>query len=93
MYCSQGPLTDKKAVDDIRSAVQKGSEATVRILNYKKNGDLFWNMLSIAPMNDADGELRFFIGVQVRLAWLHRLGQRALLLYPGDQGGRAVFLW
>lgn len=61
----QGPLTDKQGVQDIRSAVQKGSECTVRLLNYRKNGQPFWNMLSIAPMNDADGTLRFYIGVQV----------------------------
>lgn len=61
----QGPGTDKKAVADIRDAVHKGREATVRLLNYRKSGEPFWNMLSIAPMNDADGMLRFFIGVQV----------------------------
>ena len=63
----QGPLTDKKAVADIRGAVSKGTEATVRLLNYRKDGSMFWNMLSIAPMNDADGTLRFFIGVQARV--------------------------
>lgn len=46
--------------------MQKGSECTVRLLNYRKNGQPFWNMLSIAPMNDADGTLRFYIGVQVQ---------------------------
>ncbi|KAK9802821.1 hypothetical protein WJX73_002029 [Symbiochloris irregularis] len=61
----QGPLTDKKGVADLRSAVSKGNEATVRLLNYRKDGTMFWNMLSVAPMNDADGTLRFFIGVQV----------------------------
>ena len=61
----QGPDTDPKAVAIIREAIKTGSEATVRILNYRKGGDPFWNMLTIAPMADVDGTSRFFIGVQV----------------------------
>ena len=45
--------------------MKEGSECTVRILNYKKDGAPFWNMFSLAPMADVDGTLRFFIGVQV----------------------------
>lgn len=37
----------------------------MRILNYRKSGQPFWNMLTIAPMADVDGTSRFFIGVQV----------------------------
>ena len=62
----QGPETDPKAVAIIREAIKTGSEATVRILNYRKGGEPFWNMLTIAPMADVDGTSRFFIGVQVR---------------------------
>ncbi len=63
---SQGPDTDPKAITIIRDAIKTQTEATVRILNYRKNGQPFWNMLTIAPMADVDGTSRFFIGVQVR---------------------------
>ena len=65
ILCMQGPDTDPKAVAIIREAIKTGSEATVRILNYRKGGEPFWNMLTIAPMADVDGTSRFFIGVQV----------------------------
>ena len=65
LLCMQGPDTDPKAVAIIREAIKTGSEATVRILNYRKGGEPFWNMLTIAPMADVDGTSRFFIGVQV----------------------------
>lgn len=61
----QGPDTDRKAVDEIRQAVQQEDETTVRVLNYRKNGEPFWNMFTIAPMADAGGKNRFFIGIQV----------------------------
>ena len=63
----QGPETDRKAVDEIRQAVQQEAETTVRLLNYRKNGEPFWNMFTIAPMADAGGKNRFFIGIQVLL--------------------------
>ena len=61
----QGKDTDKAAVAELRSAVAARREATVRLLNYKKDGTPFWNMLTVAPMRDAGGEARFLIGVQV----------------------------
>nr|AML77705.1 putative LOV domain-containing protein [Desmochloris halophila] len=61
----QGQHTDPRAVEEIRSAIRDGSECTVRILNYRKDGTPFWNMFSLAPMTDVDGAVCFFIGVQV----------------------------
>lgn len=37
----------------------------MRILNYRKDGTPFWNLLTVAPMADVAGTARFFIGVQV----------------------------
>ncbi len=48
----------------IREAINKGIGITVEIRNYKKNGDLFWNELSISPLKNDDGEITHFIGVQ-----------------------------
>lgn len=67
----QGQDTDRAAVDEIRKAVQNKEETTVRLLNYTKAGKPFWNMLSVAPINDAEGILRFYIGVQVRCEIAH----------------------
>lgn len=53
-------------MNQIRAAVKEGCELTVRILNYTKSGKKFWNMFTLAPMLDADGKIRFFVGVQVR---------------------------
>ena len=61
----QGPATDPETVAELRSAVAERRECAVRILNYKKDGTPFWNMLTLAAMRDADGEARFLIGVQV----------------------------
>ena len=61
----QGPGTDQQTVQAIRDAIKAGSELTVRLLNYRRDGSPFWNMFTLAPMKDSDGTVRFFIGVQV----------------------------
>jgi non-specific serine/threonine protein kinase len=61
----QGERTDKRAVQEIRSAVDEGRECTVRLLNYTKQGKPFWNMFTLAPVRDELGKIRFLAGIQV----------------------------
>jgi hypothetical protein len=61
----QGPGTDRRAVREIRKAIDNRVECTVRLVNYTKTGQAFWNLFSLAPVLDADGSVRYFIGVQV----------------------------
>lgn len=63
----QGPGTDLRAIQEIRKAIQIGSECTVRLLNYTKSGTPFWNMLTVAPVFDAQRFVRFYVGVQVNV--------------------------
>jgi len=44
----QGPETDKRAVREIRRAIDTGTECTVRLLNYTKSGQPFWCELETA---------------------------------------------
>ena len=59
----QGALTDPTTVVAIRNAVNSGRDFHGDILNYRKNGDVFWNELSISPIRNEHGELTHFIGV------------------------------
>ena len=60
----QGGETDSDTVAVIRRAVTERSECTVELLNYRKNGEPFWNRLSIRPLEDASGEVTHFVGIQ-----------------------------
>jgi PAS domain S-box-containing protein len=61
----QGPDTDRSVVAQLRRAIHGGKEITVRLLNYRKDGTPFWNMLTVAPIRDVAGQPRFLVGVQV----------------------------
>eukprot|EP00889_Picochlorum_renovo_P002913 jgi/Picre1/29943/NNA_005321.t1 len=61
----QGKHTDRSTVDTLKKAIKEQREITVRLLNYKKDGTPFWNMLTVAPIRDVSGAPRFLVGVQV----------------------------
>ena len=51
-------------LDAIRQALKEGKPCREVIRNYRKDGSLFWNELSITPVFDEDERLQYYIGVQ-----------------------------
>ncbi|VAI16366.1 unnamed protein product [Triticum turgidum subsp. durum] len=64
----QGSGTDPAEIAKIRQALADGSNYCGRVLNYKKDGTAFWNLLTIAPIKDEDGRVLKFIGMQVEVS-------------------------
>ncbi|WP_129336161.1 SpoIIE family protein phosphatase [Cellulomonas endophytica] len=60
----QGPATDPQARAALRRAIEAEEDATVTILNYRKDGTAFWNQVSMSPIHGPDGELTHFVGIQ-----------------------------
>ncbi|MBM3107530.1 PAS domain-containing protein [Pseudomonas sp. V1] len=55
---------DQDARTRIREAIKSGRPSREILRNYRKDGSMFWNELSITPvLNDAD-QLKYFIGIQ-----------------------------
>lgn len=50
--------------ETIKRAVIEGRSCLIEIRNYRKDGTLFWNELSISPVKDEQGKVTHFIGVQ-----------------------------
>ena len=55
--------TDKSSLDIIRNAIQQGQPCKLVLRNFKKNGSMFLNELSISPVHDGN-KVTHFIGVQ-----------------------------
>lgn len=60
----QGEKTDKAALERIQLALCNGHPVKEELLNYRKDGTLFWNELSITPIRDDHGNVTHFVGVQ-----------------------------
>lgn len=59
----QGPETDTAAVGDIRQALISGHSIQRELLNYRKNGEAFWNDVTINPIRNSQGDLIGFAGI------------------------------
>lgn len=64
MHLLQGPETDINALNEIKNALTQGRGCEVTLKNYRKNGEAFWNELTISPVRDKDGTITHFIGIQ-----------------------------
>ncbi|PYB80926.1 hypothetical protein DMX11_02420 [Pseudomonas sp. LB-090624] len=60
----QGEDHDQAGVRQIREAIRKGEPCREVLRNYRKDGSLFWNELSITPVYNEADQLTYYIGIQ-----------------------------
>jgi len=60
----QGDVTDPDAVAELRAAVDARDSATVDLVNYRKNGDPYWNRVTLSPIHDETGTVTHYFGSQ-----------------------------
>ncbi len=61
----QGKDTDPATRQALHDAVKNVTPLETDILNYRQNGEPFWNRLLMAPVFDADQQLAYFFASQV----------------------------
>lgn len=61
----QGKQTDPMAVKRLRVSIENREETVELLLNYRKDGNPFWNLLYCAPLLNEKGEVSFFLGGQI----------------------------
>ena len=60
----QGQEKDQEELQQVRDAIKNAKPVEVTLKNFRKNGELFYNRLSITPLFDNEGHLIYFLGVQ-----------------------------
>ncbi len=60
----QGDDRDQPGLALIREALKNQQPCRQIIRNYRKDGSLFWNELSITPVFNAGDQLTYYIGIQ-----------------------------
>jgi PAS domain S-box-containing protein len=72
-----GPKTSRRAIERMRQAMKNGQEVCETLVNYRRDGSPFMNLLMIAPLYDNKGVIRYFIGCQIDVS-------------PLIEGGRGI---
>ena len=60
----QGEDRDQEGRKQLREAIDKRSHVETTLRNYRKDGSLFYNKLTITPLFDAHGQLLYLLGIQ-----------------------------
>jgi PAS domain S-box-containing protein len=69
---------DQQGLDTIRKAIIDGESSRVVLRNYRKDGSMFWNELSITPVYSDEEQLTYYIGIQKDVTAQVEFEERAL---------------
>ncbi|MDT3401798.1 PAS domain S-box protein [Mucilaginibacter terrae] len=76
----QGAKTSPDETLRIANAMQKGIPVNATLLNYKKNGEEFWNSFTISPVSNQQGQITHFIAIEREVTqWKNKELQKNLL--------------
>jgi len=64
----QGSERNQPSLEEVRAAIREERECRVVVRNYRKDGTLFWQELSISAVRDEQGRLTHFVGVHADVA-------------------------
>jgi PAS domain S-box-containing protein len=55
----------------MRAALDAAEPVTVELRNYRKDGTVFWNRVTLGPLRNDDGEVTHYVGFQEDITeWL-----------------------
>lgn len=60
----QGKDRAQPGLETIRKTLKNNDNCSVSLRNYKKDGTLFWNEVSISPVRNCEGVVTHYIGIQ-----------------------------
>jgi len=60
----QGGDTSQDSVKQIRNAIDSSKPIRTILKNYRKDGSVFWNELSVTPFFDEIDQVTYYIGIQ-----------------------------
>jgi two-component system cell cycle response regulator len=58
----QGDDREQDGRSRLRDALKQGDSCRVLLRNYRKDGSLFWNEMTVLPLRDAEGRITHFAG-------------------------------
>ena len=85
----QDGITDAEAMNQINLAIENKSACTVEFMDHHKNGEAFWNRLSIFPVIIEDSSPRYYVIFQTDISALKKVStEREALLQEMQENQR-----
>lgn len=67
-----GPDVNQPELEALRLAIKEQRESRVLLRNYRKDGTMYWNELTVAPVKNDAGEVTHYVGVQNDISEMRR---------------------
>ena len=67
-YFLQGEETQQISLESMRQAVATGTSCKVLLCNYRKNGQIFWNEVTLSPLTNETGKVTHYVGTQIDIS-------------------------
>ncbi len=80
----QGDDRDQEGLAEIRSALSEERDCSVVLRNYRKDGSLFWNRLTLSPVRDASAEVSHYVSAITDISKQKQLEAERLYLATYD---------
>lgn len=71
----QGPKTNRVELIRLKKAVQNWETCEIEVINYKKDGEEFWNNIAISPVADSTGWFTHWIAIERNITLRKRKDQ------------------
>jgi len=88
---------EQKAVAKIKEALHNKQKIQIELRNYKKDGTLFYNFVSISPVYDKEHNITHFVGIQKDITNQKKqealLAEQAKLASMGEMIGNIAHQW
>ncbi|WP_138005004.1 PAS domain-containing protein [Halalkalirubrum salinum] len=88
----QGEATQEESVETLRAAVDANEPATVTVQNYRKDGSMFWNRVTIVPIHAESGTVTNWLGYQQDITTEKRYEQDLSLFKAQAEGSEKAIL-
>ncbi|MES2766872.1 MAG: PAS domain S-box protein [Bacteroidota bacterium] len=81
----EGPETSPEAVAEIYRIIAEQRAGKVEILNYRKDGTTFWNLLSLTPLVNSQGIVTNYIAVQTDITERKRTEEQIKIAFEKEK--------
>lgn len=89
----QGDATREEPVARMRAAIDAQEPVTVDLRNYRKDGSMFWNRVTIVPIRTESGNLTNYLGYQQDVTAEKRFEQDlSLFEEQAEASDKAIFI-
>ena len=96
-FSIKGDHPDPRSAEEIKNTLQQGKSFHGEMLNFRKNGEKYWNLLRITPVRNSSGTITHYIGLKTDVTLMKQRNseieeQREELLHVTRVGKLAEFV-